>query len=66
MRTKGDLTMIDNAYGLDMFLEYEGYKQYTVRIRNSAGELLDKKYLLDYTMAEATAIAKYMADNIYK
>jgi hypothetical protein len=58
--------MIDNAYGLDMFLEYEGYKQYTVRIRNSAGELLDKKYLLDYTMAEATAIAKYMADNIYK
>jgi hypothetical protein len=66
MNTKGDLTMIDNPYGLDIFLEYEGYKQYTVRIRNSAGDLLDKKYLFDYTLTEATAIAKYMADNVYK
>ena len=57
--------MLDNIYGLEIYIERDGYKQYTIRIRSERGDLLDKGRLFDYELSEAKAIAKHMADNVF-
>ena len=57
--------MLDNIYGLEIYIEQDGYKQYTIRIRSERGDLLDKQRLFDYGLTEAKAIARYMADNVF-
>lgn len=64
MNSKGNVILISTAC-CDAFIEYEGYKQYTIRIRNDAGDLLDKRLLFDYTLTEAKAVAKYLAEQAH-
>lgn len=61
----------DVTYGcfanIDTFTEKTGAREFTVRLRDAdSGKLLEQKLLPNYTLTEALAVARFVAETLLK